>query len=360
MLDWFSGKIGYNASHLKLDCIARTSPGGVVAWSIEPKLKVESPSYDESVNIGRGAPTSGMITAAEKHGFECSTPCLDFSGNPTKWLQGHNAFGPSVSDLGSILREMVRRLPGELRPADADSPLLPAITRSRVDDTIVIELGSHARVHEWLETARTNTRSRSGRAEGPDVEEKHGGSQVSGDTVYWNKHSRRWTMKAYCKHCEMQKHPPQDRKLYNILREYTETQLRLELTLRTLELAPRGTLNEALVWVFMERIDVGVMKAGMCAEKSSPNLNYGEQFTLSQWLAGGEVRFILPKNTFYRHRRAIKAELGLDISMPYVKKTAQREVFDLAYLKAHEIPIPPDYLQGYLFKPGKCPEWGVS
>lgn len=346
MLDWFSGLVAYRGDALKLNSVCELTPEGELLWRTERKLQAKG-SYDASIQLGRGAPTDGMIEASAKLNLLCEPVVLYFSGNPSKFLQGHNVFGPSVSALGSLVQATVRSLPPEIRPSDADSPLFPAVHRSRVDITTSVDLRQHRLVHEWLRTAASSTRSR------------HGRPLVSGDTVYWGKNSRRWTLKAYCKFCELVEHHPGDLALTAILRDYCEGHLRLELTLRTPELKDRGTLDESIIWEYLDKIGVGVMKADVDIENKRPNLPAIVEYTLTRWLGGMDVRHALPKSTFYRHRLLIQEETGLDISLEPQKKTIERVNFDLEYLKSHELKVIPSTLQGYLFQPGISPKWGA-
>jgi hypothetical protein len=345
MIDWYSGLVGYSGEGLRLNSVCELTPAGEILWQTERKIQAKG-SFDASIQLGRSGPTDAMLRASRALNLECSPVCLYLSGNPSKFLQGHNVFGPSVSSLSPVIQAVVRGLPDDIRPADSMSKLWPSVHRSRVDITTSVDLGTHNLVHDWLKTASTSTRSR------------HGRPMVSGDTVYWGKQSRRWTLKAYCKYCELEAHPPADRDFLADLREYCKGQLRIELCLRTPELKPRGTLHEDLIWEFMNKIEVGVMKTDVNPEK--PNLANIVQFTLSRWMSGEAVCHSLPKTTFYRHRRIILDELGLDISLSYEKKTASKIVFDLAYLKAHEIKVVPSLFQGKLFKPVASPEWLVS
>jgi hypothetical protein len=336
MIDWFSGPLGYNGLLLKPGSICELSPEGEIKWTMEKKIQVRG-SYEASVQVGRTSPTEEMIRSAQKLNLVINPVCLTISGNPSKFLQGHNVFGPSVSALAPVMQAVVRSLPDGIRPDDSMSELWPAVSRSRVDITTSIDLSNHDLVHDWLKTAENSTRSR------------HGRPMVAGQTVYWGKHSTRWTMKAYCKFCELKQHPISDRRLMSQLMDYCMGQLRIELCLRRPELKNRGTLSEDLIWEFMKKIEVGVMKKDV--QPNSPNLSPIVQYTLARWMAGEDVRHKLFKTTFYRHRQAILEELGLDISLNYEKKTAERICFDLEYLRAHEIKIPPIFFQAFLFKP---------
>ncbi len=342
LIDWFTGVVGYSGELLKLNRVCELTPVGEILWTTERKLQVRG-SFDASVQLGRSAPTADMLVASRQYDLECMPVCLILSGNPSKFLQGHNVFGPSVSALAPVVRAVIRGLPGEIRPADADCDLWPAFHRSRVDITTSVDMGSHSLVHDWLRTAASSTRSRHGRA------------LVSGDTVYWGKTSRRWTLKAYCKFCELKDHGPGDLALRDMLRQYCEGQIRFELTLRGPELKGRDTLDESLIWDFFNRIEVGVMKAAVSGPKVKTDLPMAVQFTLSRWVGGEDVRHSLNDRMFYRHRRKILDELGVDISLRYEKKQAEAVVFDLAYLREHEIKLLPSQLQGLLFKPEDQP-----
>jgi hypothetical protein len=140
---------------------------------------------------------------------------------------------------------------------------------------------------------------------------------------------------------------------------YCEGHLRIELTLRRPELEKRGTLDESLIWEFMNKLEVGVMKGNGDMADRQAKLGRSTRLTLSSWMAGEDVRFSLDRRTYYRHRREILDQLGLDIGLTYQKETAERDVYDLEYLKAHEIKIIPSSMQGLLFKPKPSPRWGT-
>jgi hypothetical protein len=268
-----------------------------------------------------------------------ATSFLQVSGNPVKYLQGHNAFGPSVSLLQPILKGMVKELPRKIRPQNADSPACPETIPSRVDIAVMVEMGSHQDVHDWLRSVGTASRSRHGRA------------LVSGDTVYWGQHSRRWSMKAYCKFCEMAQHRTGDLRLNEVLREYVRSDLRLELTLRTPQLKGKDTLDESVLWDYFQRIQIGVLD--MARVKDIDRLPRGAQLCLMKWFTGVDVRHSYPRRTFYYHRRIILDEMGIDISISRQEQESKVEhvKYDGKYLIEHEVKQVPGFLQGWLFKP---------
>jgi phage/plasmid replication protein, gene II/X family len=345
MLDWYQGKVGYSGRELSLNRLLEVTPDGEVRWEFEKPAKVRG-SFESSIQIRRDSASPEMISASEKYNFLVNQVCMYVSGNPSKFLQGHNVFGPKVESLSPVLTATIRELPPEVRPHDADYPLAPAVHRNRVDISTSVHLGGHSTVHEWLQTVARSSSSR-----------HKGTSMVSGNTVYWGKQSSRWSMKAYCKFCELDAHPPADVKLKERLKEYCEGHLRLELTLRTLELKNRGTLDESLIWEYFQRINIGSMELQMDKIKNV-KLSRSVRLTLSEWLAGKEVKYGMPKRTFYDHRKRIIDATGLDISLPVPDESKLKSVkFDLDYLVANEIKEIPSTFQGNLFKPEPSPRY---
>jgi hypothetical protein len=346
MLDWVTGLIGYDASNLRLGEFKAVNRNGEVDWVKERPESVTG-SFEAKMLIGRGTSTTQMRDAAERLNLVINPEVLWISGNPVKFLQGHNVFGASAQSLAPIVRTFVRSLPADMRPPDADSELWPAVKRSRVDIAVMIQFESHDDVHEWLQAAGSASRSRHGRA------------LVSGHTVYWGQHSRRWSDKAYCKSCELLVHPVADLKVNNLLREYCRAQLRMELTLRTPELKDRGTLSEAVFWEYFDRIEFGGID--MARVKEVENLPKTAQFCFLKWMNGADVMHMYPRTTIWRYRRVILKELGVDVSISFEeqKKIVKRIKYDGEYLRAHEIKIPPGYLQGLLFKPEPCPVYSA-
>lgn len=277
---------------------------------------------------------------------------LRLSGNPVKFLQGHNVFGPSVAELGPVIQETVRRFPEVMRPVNADADGWPALHRSRVDIAVMVDLGSSDRVvHEWLHVAGGRTRSRHGRA------------MVSGETVYWGMGSRRWSLKAYCKFCELAAHRPPE--FYDELRAYTEGKLRLELQLRRPELKDRGTLEDDLLWEYYEKVVIGVSNEKM-AELGERVEQFGLprriQDVLDLWLLGKFTGHGVPSSTFYRWRKVILEVVGVDISLPRNDQLPDlaRLGFDVEFLRSRQVRAVPEGLQGLLFRGEKGPRWKVA
>lgn len=340
MLDWFSGYVGYDASRMVLGQFFEVAPGGELVRHRD-RWETAQGSFASGVQVTRGIPTEQMLKASREMGFLCSdSAVLRVSGNPSKFLQGHNAAGPSVSLLGPVVQAMVRGFAEGLRPVDADEEKLPAVHRSRVDITTAVDMGSHQAVHDWLRLAAAVTRSRHGRA------------VDSSGTVYWGQKSRRWSLKAYCKHCEMKAHPVIVRELADELLEWSRNHLRIELTLRRPELKERDGLEESLIWEFMNRLEIPTMKETVKFE--SVDLPTGARAALQLWLDGHEVATLFPRRSYYRHRRTILDAAGVDISMS-AKEQVEADsdaLLGVEELQRREVVEIPDRIQRSLFGAG--------
>ncbi len=339
MIDWFSGHVGYDGSDLALGQVVKVSAAGTVLWSRESWETAEG-SFASGMQVSRGSMTDGMEAVADR--FLCHPIVLRLSGNPAKYLQGHNVFGPPVSALGPVIQAVVRGLPPTMRPSDADSTVLPAVHRARVDIAVMLDLRTHSAVHSWLQDAARATRSRHGRA------------MVSGSTVYWGKNSTRWSLKAYCKWCELRDHPPLSHR--RELAEWCRSMLRVELTLRRPELKPRGTLSESVVWEYYERLVIGVgdnVRRGVELPEGADALTGKARSVLRMWLDGNDVRhdFIGSRTAFYRTRRQILDATGLDISLdvPEDASPSGRVAFDAEWMRGHQVTELPPGLP--LFRP---------
>lgn len=302
MLDWFTGYVGYDASQMPIGRFWETDRHGEVVRE-RPRWETAQGSFESGVQVTKFAPTDGMRESAKKFGFLCADEVLKISGNPVKFLQGHNVTGPSVSLLGPIVQGLVRAFPDELRPRDAHELTLPAVHRSRVDVNTMIDMKTHQAVHDWLIAAETKTRSRHGRA------------VADFGTVYWGKHSKRWSMKAYCKHCELQKHPAADSDLQKELLEWTRTFLRIELTLRRPELKDRGTLSESLIKEFFGKLELHTMRVSTFSEAKQV-LSLAKRSSLAMWYMGTDLKCWLSRKSFYNHRKEILEVTGIDIALP--------------------------------------------
>ena len=68
---------------------------------------------------------------------------------------------------------------------------------------------------------------------------------------------------------------------------------------------------------------------------------------LARWKVGEDLRRDLPKNTFYRVRRELRAQLGIDITSPPKAEAAAAAASTL-----DPVGWDPEPIEEYLFEPG--------
>ncbi|MCK5645127.1 MAG: hypothetical protein KAJ19_30285 [Gammaproteobacteria bacterium] len=363
MIDWFSGLIGYDAMGLQLGRVIVVDPQGGLEYMKDANARAVG-SHDSSIQVSRDSPNGAMREAVTQGGLlEVPNTVLRVSGNPVKFLQGHNVAGVSVSELVPVLRDLARQLStstdkrkrkfkNTIEVPGAVNVDLPAVYASRVDIAISIDYGSHELVHHWLRAAESMTRSR------------HGRPLVSGDTVYWGQHSRRWSIKAYCKRCELEAHPVGDKELNEKLQKYVGPQLRLELTLRRPELKDRvlSELDESLVLEYFGKITIGVedmkkvTRYVQVESMTTRGLPLPQRLVLDQWFHGADVRRIVDsRTTFYRYRKNILEVVGVDISLPCKLdlEAVTRLEFSLKFMAEHTVLARdiPEWLRKLMYQP---------
>jgi hypothetical protein len=100
MIDWFSGYVGYDASGLEFGRFFEVDRQGEVVRQLN-RWETARGSFESGVQVTRGTATDAMLKVGrEQLGYLCNENVLRVSGNPVKFLQGHNAAGPSVAKLG--------------------------------------------------------------------------------------------------------------------------------------------------------------------------------------------------------------------------------------------------------------------
>lgn len=252
--------------------------------------------------------------------FRVSTPrpdILRISGNPSKLLQGHNLFGSDdingcYLESGDFIRESVGLFPS---PESYDSCQFSKPRYSRADITRSYRCSNPQDVPVYIREIVGTARSRSGRAT------LHGS-----ETAYFNKGSRRWSLKVYDKHLELLKRLPKnvkrDQKTDDLI-EWSRGIVRFELVLRGQELSTVNQLiqlDSVLNWdyVFNEYFNRIQFNENLAMKKIDPilesKLKPSLKAVIALWRSGQDLRTIYSKSAFYRHRHAILAATGLDIS----------------------------------------------
>lgn len=308
MVDWVTAKIPfYFKGSLSDGEILNINRSGEVEYSVVKRLMVTG-SYDARISIR---------TAEVDH--EGNTTLIEFSGNPVKFLQGHNLFGSS--DLLNLVSETINRI-AEILDTPQPKNVLQQVyggfyTLSRIDINRMMNMNTRAAVNAYTYTLSATSRTRAQ------------SSTTRGSTVYLNKDSKRWSFKFYSKGQEIQIKRNNKQGTINLpqaLIEWADPMLRAELTLKSKELR-ENKLHLAYNWANIEEIEIFSDYANrieMSPQMPKDNIialvkPRAAAATYQLWKDGHDIRELLPKNTFYRHRRAL-LEHEIDISIPAPKQ----------------------------------------
>lgn len=325
MIDWVTAEI---KCRNKLDggCVAKINEKGEIEWLSQSAIPVRG-SYD--IHMMVKPLTENLIRV---------------SGNPAKWLQGHNLFG--TNDLIALMSACFDQLFEILGDNDSLRPTVEQIEAveagkyilTRVDINESWELASQAQVKAWI------------RAAGEKMHMPHRGKGVfSGDTLYWGKGSKYWFVKCYSKGDEIdgkKSNYPDELRTPQML-DYANKALRLELVLCS-KFLRAFFLNEAWRWteetakmLLLQAVDKLEMSNNFMINDDVVNsLPARMRMAYVSWLHGEDLRAILPKNTFYRYRRELK-KYDIDIALVRDKEKTESNVIPLIkVLEAKPMGIP--------------------
>lgn len=304
MIDWITCKIRFPHPFLASGEVISLTADGEEEWRSPKRLPVEG-SHSSLITV-RSLGSAG----------EGLAEFLSISGNPSKFLQGHNLFGSD--DLLALVHDTMvqidRRLNLGIDPVTFQRIKAGDYQVNMVDINYSFTLASQADVMAWLHAAEFKSRSRFGR---PIA---HPG------TIYWNKHSRKWAVKAYSKYNELV-HGGKAHKLPDSLGvhahdliEWSSNILRIELRLlskelKSLKLNQAADLAPRVQQLFTEYQGRIVMSGQrhLTAEKLH-EFPAKLRATYQLWSQGHFMLELLPKATFYRHRKLL-LEYGVDISI---------------------------------------------
>lgn len=299
MIDWVTAVVPCTHQEKLIGGrLASISPEGEIEWQVEKAQSLPG-SHESSFQVKSESPHHLWV-----------------SGNPAKWLQGHNLFGTDdlIGLMVVTLSRMVTLL--GLTPSMSDYAAWRngSYRLTRIDCTAMWNLPSRADVRAWLRAVEFQSKSRHGRA-------------ISRNgTVYFGMRSRRWGLKFYSKGdevtCKTKGHAlPSDISHRDQLIEFADSKLRGELLLRSMQLKKLG-LDWATAWSETTPIEL--------LQEYIKGLDMAEQFSLTPqiledlpprlklvykaWQNGDDLRQIFPGSTFYRYRRELLKH-GIDINI---------------------------------------------
>jgi II/X family phage/plasmid replication protein len=278
---------------------------------------------------------------------------VEFDGNPSKFLQGHNLCGSD--DLPGLVAAALVKAFGllglDVPPDDLAQWLAGDFELSRVDVTSMFELQNRADVRAWIRAA-----SELGQMKW------RGRGQMSGSTLYFGKVAKgkrgsTWSLKIYCKADELDAvgrshklHPQLP--LRDELTAWVQNKLRAEVMLRGQELKRYcgGGLLRASEWnletaTVIFRHYFGKLQLGtniMLATQTEDTLKPAVRLAYTAWKDGHDLRALLPTATFYRYRKQVLEMTGGDIDLLVTK--AKSNVVPLVRVLELQAASTPDFL----------------
>lgn len=334
MIDWLQGSLPFIHRPLCAGKVLKVSPAGELEWESECWTDAVG-SHDQNFRL------------RSRHSSE-----IQFSFNPSKWLQGHNLFG--CDDLPALLLESLSnvfmRVGIEHCPTELAASVRVA-TLTRVDITRSFSLPNREAVRSFIKAAEQSAYLR----------HRGRGQLTKESTLYFGHGSRRWSLKLYCKADEIEAHRLHAQLPHREdLLAWAENKLRVELTLRSLQLSELR-LRAPLLWsdnsaskafhTHLEGLD-------MAAQSKLPDAKLFElpkklRTIYLLWLDGHDVRTVLSTRTFYRYRNLLLSQ-GVDIAMTRPRDPA-RDRPDLRRVLTAVPAEVPDWAKGtsLYFEPSK-------
>ena len=331
MIDWVTGKfwITHNPEVLRSGQSIRTKiVDGVetIEYDIANRLSVKG-SHDASITIR--SHTDGMV---------------EISGNPAKFLQGHNVFG--TNDLKYLVAKMIDKLcmidELELKPTDVEYENIQQgiYHLSRVDVNEHFAFPSAQVARAWL------------RAAGNSANMKFRGAGLFKEgTLYFE--GKRYIPKIYFKYDEINSKDKSHRLPDELLQipeliEYAEKSLRFEIKILStqlkdwyLHLGCNWDADTATMLINDQFISKLQLSANMPIENEViESLPKNLRLTYTAWVNGEDLRQVLSRPTFYRYRTRLM-QYGIDISIVKdIEKEQSNIVPMIRYLEAVPMGIP--------------------
>ena len=325
MIDWVTAILpcDHDPSKLISGMVMSFDAKGESEWVVNKKLTVEG-SHSTKIQIKSHTDSQIWI-----------------SGNPAKFLQGHNIFG--TDDLSYLMGRFFDALLTHdelgLTPTDVQYESIQAGSYSlkRVDINQSWLLRNRDDVLSWIRSAGACARL------------KHrGAGQYSGDTLYFAKHSRRWSVKCYSKGSEINAKGhqlPKDLQVPELI-EWADRALRLELVLRSMQLKDMmldigsnwcsDTAKVLLCSLVLDNLELSDNMTIKCDILDT--LPVRLRLVYQSWLSGEDLRKIMSKTAFYRWRKQL-LEYGIDIAI--LNQDNRSNVVPLIrYLEAEPAQIP--------------------
>lgn len=300
MIDWLTIELPPVGHDLNNGHVVFVRPNGEIDYMVEKFLTVQG-SHDNSVQV-RATGTEVVI-----------------SGNPAKWLQGHNLFG--ISDFRRVLEMYVLSLRHVLKYDDAwyNDVMSGNFVVKRIDITYNYRLKNQGEVITWLNAV---SQVSSGKRQKLTADK--------GTTVYFGKGSKRSLVKFYDKEGELTVHPISgkfDTEQTKFLEWYSKGLLRCEVQLRRKCLEDEFKLVKGIDYlkltekelraIYMKKLKgVNIPEKTMIKDDIIKELPNRLKAVYKFWIEGHDIQEIWPRATAFRYRKLMREEYGIDIFLP--------------------------------------------
>lgn len=302
--------------------IVRISREGEVEWATPARLQVEGSWASSMVFRAIGSPDQHRAWLdGSPATLDGSQPTLVVSGNPAKFLNGHNLFG--TADVAALLDGVVTRARSAMWPDLFEQPRIDYGEGriSRIDLTCSWLLDRATDVLPYLQAMEQTIwcpyRSR-------------GVFDAGGSTLYYGrtdkgKRAKDWALKLYWKGPEVIAHPlPQPAYEVPGLMDDLNRTIRVELTLRTAELKRLNLLHVkdwtpdkvAEIWeLYMSKLNLTQTSVNLeSVDLAELGLKGRHADAIASWKAGNDLRAGRSRASFYRLRKEIRDLTGHDIA----------------------------------------------
>lgn len=291
---------------------------------------------DESGVIERTTALRKRILGSHETALQIRAPGiheLEITGNPVKFVQGHNLWGTSCPTdalwAALVQLEACGALPCSLRALGllGRDTLADVTEFSRIDCTAMLFADRWHDVEVVLRALRVAGRLRDRGASGLPYAwpEKQGGGVTFGGRPGQTASHRQLIF--YAKGKEAMVHPLPDCIADDPdLVEWVNRCLRCEVRLGTNYLRKSG-LRAARQWAddqarkewdsMMQRIDMNGSDERPEAVTSLPS---HLQVAYAAWVGGADLKAMFPRNTYYRKRSEILKAVGVDVAIPRPKE----------------------------------------
>lgn len=301
MIDWATVEIPFLHTPLNGGVVQSITPDGEIDWAT-PKRVSAIGSFEKTIAIkSTGGDGNGNATH------------LWISGNPSKFLQGHNVFGSD--DLVSLIYDTFLFIMKQFKftPTLQELSLIKKGTYSlkTVDINYSYSLPTQSDVKSYIRALEFKAKTR------------HGRPATKGGTLYFGKTSQRWAIKFYSKADEIQK---ADRKLPPELQQqgiekWVQNKLRIELRLLSKELQKLGVVlakdltSQTAAKLFNEYVrKIDMTQQITLSNEVLESLPNKLRSTYTLWSEGHDLISMMSPATFRRHRAELK-EKGINIDL---------------------------------------------